>query len=155
MVLLAWSSSWGCSDDEATDGTMGGMDMTPTDMSASDGGTMDMGPPALSFATDIYEDIIAVQCAPCHTAGGSGALRMPDADTAFMNLVGVDAAGTQCGGPASFRIRVIPNDSAGSLLWQKVSGDHDCGSRMPLGRDPIPTEQVDRIAAWIDQGAPE
>jgi hypothetical protein len=82
-------------------------------------------------------------------------------------LVGVPAAGTGAGSSgitcASLMpalLRVSPNDSAGSLLYNKVSSKlagttAACGSPMPLpaAAAPLKQGQVTAIKDWIDSGA--
>src|SRR5439155_11377541 len=51
------------------------------------------------------------------------------------------------GGPA-----LVPGRSAHSRLVQRLLGQGG-GPRMPLGFAPLPKAQIDRIRAWIDQGA--
>ncbi len=70
---------------------------------------------------------------------------------AYMNLVNVTSAGPACGVKAE--PRVLPNDHAGSLMWNKVNGTQNCGSRMPLGGGALSQEKIDLIGEWIDNGA--
>jgi hypothetical protein len=72
---------------------------------------------------------------------------MSSQSTAYSNLVGVTAAGPACG--ASGEMRVVPGNSAMSLLYNKVAGSEDCGSTMPET-----AQGVTLIQSWIDQGAP-
>ena len=53
-------------------------------------------------------------------------------------------------------IDVIPNDSAGSLMIQKMRAIQTCGGEMPLGpgTQTIPTPVIEVIEQWIDAGAP-
>lgn len=52
--------------------------------------------------------------------------------------------------------RVVPGDSAASLLWQKLNAELCTGTCdvMPLGRAPLAQDQLDRIRTWITDGAP-
>ncbi len=107
--------------------------------------------------THIYYDIITlagspVNCMPCHTVGMSGGLSMATRAVAYMNLINRASTSPGCSGLG--RTRVIPGDSAHSLLWNKVSGVDLCGPRMPFMRPPFLSQaDVDSIAAWIDAGA--
>ena len=75
---------------------------------------------------------------------------MPDANTAFTNLVGAATGGSACSG----KTRVVAGDSAQSVLYDKVTGGGNlCGSRMPLGGAALPQNLVDLVKAWIDGGA--
>jgi hypothetical protein len=87
--------------------------------------------------------------------------------TAYASLVNVNAAGigagtsgVTCASVMPPLVRVIPNDSANSLLFNKVHSKITatlaaCGSPMPLPATAVPLKQaeVDLIAAWIDAGA--
>ncbi len=86
---------------------------------------------------------------------------------AYANLVGVNAAGTgagtsgiTCGSVMPPLVRVVPNDSTNSLLYNKVNSKLTgtlaaCGSPMPLPATgaPLKQGQVALIKAWIDSGA--
>jgi hypothetical protein len=88
-------------------------------------------------------------------------LMMPDQATAYRNLVNVKAAGTTpAGSPAGYvacgtkgETRVIPNNSAMSLLYTKVNGTQDCGLAMPRGKPLLSTSDIAMFKSWIDQGA--
>ncbi len=74
---------------------------------------------------------------------------------AYNNLVNVKAQGLCNDGT---RVRVIPNDSANSLLWLKVHWKTDaiapaCGAAMPKAGAALSAAQVDTIKAWINAGA--
>jgi hypothetical protein len=101
--------------------------------------------------THVYGDILAMQCGPCHTEQDAGGLNMSSRETAYENLV--DQASTSGPCSARERTRVVPGDAASSLLWNKVSGVDLCGARMPLGRPPLPQEDIDSIQDWINAGA--
>lgn len=124
---------------------------------------------AVTF-TSVYTTIIDRRCTGCHRAGGSGVtvgmLDMSTPAAAFANLVGVNAQGTGAGASgvtcaSAQRVRVVPGDAAGSLLYHKVHSKlagtpAPCGSPMPLPATATPLTQaeVDLIAAWIAAGAP-
>jgi hypothetical protein len=61
-----------------------------------------------------------------------------------LELLGREAA--LCGGET----RVVPGDSANSLLIAKLRGTSDCGAQMPIGAE-LATETIDCVSAWIDQ----
>jgi hypothetical protein len=100
---------------------------------------------ALSFETDVYP-ILMSNCG-CHVAGASGMLAMPNAGTAFDNLVDVPSAGDP-----GF-IRVAPGDSANSYLLMKLTGTQTVGSSMPFGGGMLPAQDIATITMWIDEGA--
>jgi hypothetical protein len=98
----------------------------------------------------VYGPIIAANCS-CHVSGAPAGLAMPDAATAYTNLVGVTATQNDT------MPRVDPNDSANSYIWHKVSGTHldvgGSGVQMPRNRAPLGQADIDALAAWIDAGA--
>ncbi len=48
---------------------------------------------------------------------------------------------------------IVPGNSAGSLLIQKIGPTPPFGARMPFGGTPLPDSTIRMISAWIDQGA--
>ncbi|MDD9945153.1 MAG: hypothetical protein OXU20_29190 [Myxococcales bacterium] len=115
---------------------------------------------ASSFAT-IYDEIITQRCSSCHAsveAGQGGLVMLPDADTAYANLVMVPA-GTMGGADSpcasSGLNRVTPGDPDASLLYLKVTKDPGvCGGEMPppiLG--DLTPENIEAIRTWILEGA--
>jgi hypothetical protein len=114
----------------------------------------DSGTPATW--TQVYADVIATRCAPCHTTQGgigisSGMLDMTSKASAYSHLVGVSAAGSACAGRGT---RVVPSMHDSSILYLKVSLDDPtpCGSKMPQG-GMLTQQQADAIESWIDDGA--
>ena len=109
-------------------------------------GDGDGDPPGdLTFAGDIYP-IITNNCS-CHTGGASGGLAMPDADTAYANLVGVPS------GQNGNLNRIEPGDPMASYLFHKISGIQMQGSQMPLNNAPLSDADQMMVADWIMQGA--
>lgn len=122
--------------------------------------------------TNVYASIIGVRCIGCHRPGGGGLtvgmLDMSTPTVAYNSLVGVPGqgigagtSGVTCASLSPPAIRVAPNDSANSLLFDKVHSKQlgvppRCGSGMPLpgGAAPLTAAQTNLIAAWIDSGAP-
>ena len=47
---------------------------------------------------------------------------------------------------------VVAGDPDGSLLIQVLNGAHEL--KMPMGRDALPLDEVETLAAWIGEGAP-
>lgn len=107
----------------------------------------DASGPITSFQ-QLYDEVISVDCAPCHTQRALGGLRMVDVDTAFANLIEVPAETSACAG----RTRVIPGDAENSVFSGKVSGVNLCGPLMPLGQTPNP-HTIEAIGQWIESGA--
>ncbi|HKJ32324.1 MAG TPA: hypothetical protein VKA34_10880 [Balneolales bacterium] len=48
---------------------------------------------------------------------------------------------------------VIPGNASGSPLMNKISSHPTYGYRMPYGRAPLSTAQIDTIKTWINKGA--
>lgn len=102
----------------------------------------------------VYSTTLGGVCASpgCHVGTAApGGLDMSTADSAYANLVGVTAAGPACG--ASNLTRVVPGDSAHSLLYLKVNGTAPCGVRMPDGLPVLSSAAIAQIKTWIDDGA--
>lgn len=102
------------------------------------------GEPALSFAADIYP-IVMAECG-CHVGNTPGQLAMPDADTAYANLVGV----------ASIQVdqdRVVPGDAANSYLYVKITGTQPFGDPMPPMGPLLGAADQMAIESWIAGGA--
>ena len=100
---------------------------------------------ALSFAVDVFP-IIMANC-HCHIEGDPSGLPMPDAATAYDNLVNVFAVIPQM-------LFVDPGDHEGSYLFHKVNGTWKeaggAGDQMPLEGPPLEAADVQTIADWID-----
>jgi CHRD domain len=99
----------------------------------------------ISFADNI-QTIFTANCAVsfCHVDGGGAPMALA-AGEAFKNLVN-NGALVEPG------VRVIPNDSANSVLFSKVSGT-TAGPQMPIGASPLPVSEQGLIKVWIDMGA--
>jgi hypothetical protein len=94
---------------------------------------------AVEFARDI-QPLLAGKCFPCHSGTRvSGGIR-------FDVRAGAFAKGSS-GTPA-----IVPGDSPASELIRRVSSP-DKKRRMPLGGEPLRTEQIALLRAWIDAGA--
>jgi predicted RecA/RadA family phage recombinase len=99
----------------------------------------------ISFADNI-QPIFTANCAVsvCHVDSGVAPMSLA-AGEAFKNLVN-NGALVEPG------VRVIPNDSADSVLFKKVSGT-TAGPEMPIGASPLPASEQGLIKVWIDMGA--
>jgi hypothetical protein len=126
--------------------------------------------------TNVYASIISSHCTSCHQPGKGGVttgmLDMSTQGLAYADLVGVAAAGVGAGasgvlcsslgvnadaGPQL--LRVVPGDSADSLIYEKVNAkvvgvNAPCGNSMPSSGVALTPDQVALIAAWINAGAP-
>jgi mono/diheme cytochrome c family protein len=94
--------------------------------------------PSIDYARDI-EPIFKTYCYECHG---------PKKARARLRLNTPDAI--RRGGESG--VVVTPGKSGASLMMHRVLG-LDGDDRMPLDADPLPPEAVDRLRAWIDQGA--
>src|SRR6185369_4872955 len=47
--------------------------------------------------------------------------------------------------------RIVPGNSAGSLLYRRVTAEQSSARMPPSG--PLPQEQISVLKSWIDQGA--
>ncbi|KAF0217559.1 MAG: hypothetical protein FD174_3238 [Geobacteraceae bacterium] len=106
----------------------------------------------VSFSAHIQQ-IFDTYCIACH-AGGRIASFMPlTVGVSYANLVNVPAVHLQVTGT-----RVIPGDSANSVLYKRVSGSglSDQNLRMPLGGpflDTLNPSAISAIQGWIGEGA--
>jgi hypothetical protein len=108
--------------------------------------------------TSIYQNILFPLCgASCHNPAdparfGLALLDLSDKDESYTNLVNAPAVGVSC--EETGRMQVVPGDPENSLLVQKLFLSPDlCGDPMPQGAALLPTETVDVVRAWIDNGA--
>jgi|WetSurMetagenome_2_1015567.scaffolds.fasta_scaffold230022_2 hypothetical protein len=99
-----------------------------------------------SFKTGVLP-LFQRSCLPCHAEGSSNPSELI-LDSRELLLKGGKA------GPS-----VIPGNSKGSILIQKLAATPPFGDRMPLKRrrDPrdlsLTQEEINLIADWIDHGA--
>jgi len=117
----------------------------------------DLGPaqqvqPMLS---SIQQFIFTPKCAisGCHVPGGIGPMPLRNTNESFTNLVNAPAAGSGSVCAATGILRVNPNDANTSLLYLKVNGTQNCGSRMPLSGQPLSSQEITAIQQWINMGA--
>jgi hypothetical protein len=70
---------------------------------------------------------------------------------AYDQLVGVES--TEVPG----LLRVKAGDAELSFLYEKLASatPQGFGSRMPLGGDPLTTQELEAVRLWIEGGAPE
>ena len=108
--------------------------------------------PPLNFARITKEVITAGACGGqlCHSTIAGGLVLAPP-DELYASLIGVKAGGPECG--MSGMDRVVPADSANSLLYLKLSHTQPCGDPMPL--IALPPSKVELVRRWIDAGAPK
>jgi hypothetical protein len=114
-----------------------------------DGGVESEG----SCAIDVESDLLAVKCAGsvCHSAGDQKAAGLDLVSPGVAERVAnVASESSACGG----NMLVVPGDPSASLLYQKVASEPPCGSRMPLGQDPLSGDDIGCVASWIQEMAP-
>jgi hypothetical protein len=105
----------------------------------------------VSFAGEV-QPIFNQLCAGCHVTGGLAdltgiAVKLVDGQSFDML---VNQPSTQNAGLTL----VIPGDSAGSLLFQKVSSNAPpVGATMPLLGRRLTSAELATLRDWIDQGA--
>jgi hypothetical protein len=95
--------------------------------------------PALDFAKSILP-IFHRHCLGCHG---------PDVQKAGLRL---DSKAGLMRGADSGKV-VVPRDLASSPLLKRLTATEE-DTRMPLGKAPLPKEQIELIRQWIEQGAP-
>ncbi len=89
----------------------------------------------------------------CHSsAEAAGALVLDQGpELAWTALVGAAPAGDECMGVSAPLI--APGDPEGSLLWQKLGSEPECGERMPLSGDDLTVGERCALREWIRCGA--
>ena len=133
--------------------------------------------------SDIYGSVIFTRCVICHgppntnvdqnpdnpfdgtIPGGASATALAALDLSGTDVMDstnwatdswpavVDALAADPGMCAGQGTLVVPNDSAGSLMVQKLRAEQTCGTEMPPGQvlgEPL----IQVIEEWIDLGAP-
>jgi hypothetical protein len=100
----------------------------------------------ISFADNI-QAIFNTSCAVsgCHVPGGLAPMSL-QAGSSIGNLVNVNSVSSQPSG-----VRVIPNNSAGSVLLKRINGTSI--PLMPLNGTPLSANDQNLIRIWIDMGA--
>ncbi|MGA1842920.1 MAG: PASTA domain-containing protein [bacterium] len=104
----------------------------------------------VSFSGNV-QPIFNNVCIGCHRLGGFAGFLSLESGVSYNTLVNVGATRT---GTAS-SIRVIPFNSADSVLYQRVSGIGlpPTEDRMPPGGAPLNPQGQGIIKTWIDEGA--
>ena len=103
----------------------------------------------ISFTTDI-QPILTKSCAvpECHTGPKPAKGLVLDAAKAYFNLVKVKSK------ESPRQMRVAPGDLDKSYLFDKITGNHNDGDRMPP-KKRLPKESIELVKSWILAGAPE
>lgn len=79
----------------------------------------------------------------CHTSGGSASGVNLSGHSQALNSTGINYGG---------RV-IVPGNANSSPLVDKIEPSPDHGSRMPLGRSPLTSTQIETIRVWITEGA--
>lgn len=108
--------------------------------------------PKVSFARDI-QPLFTEHCIRCHVTGGFA--NNSGIPLRLLNGVSYDLLVNKKSAQDDSWYLVLPGDSAGSLLYHKVSSPNPpVGRMMPWDNvDPLSTEEVELIRTWIDEGA--
>jgi len=102
-------------------------------------------PPGPSWDIEIRA-LIAQRCASCHDFG-IGFFWTNTYESMLQGGLNTQAQNLPM---------VVPGDHASSMLWRMVTSPPPGFNRMPpTPNDPLPQPEIDLIAEWIDQGAPE
>jgi len=97
----------------------------------------------VSFRGDI-QPILRSNCIECHIPpNGEGYLKTGLSMATYDDLM----HGTIYG-PV-----IVPGDSRHSILNMLVEGRADPSMRMPHGRKPLNTEEIEVLRVWVEQGA--
>ncbi len=107
------------------------------------------GPGGPTF-TQIQDNIFSKSCAlsGCHTGTFPPQGLNLTAGLAYNSLVNVQSQ------EKPGVLRVAPGDATNSYIIMKVTGAAGiAGGRMPLGRTPLSSDQIDMIRTWIENGA--
>ena len=98
--------------------------------------------PSTAGVPDFERDvspILTTRCVSCHG---------PDEQESFLRL---DTYAELRKGGLSGEV-IVPGNGSGSLIVQHVTGALQ--PRMPDGKPPLPSDEIARLTAWIDAGAP-
>ena len=91
-----------------------------------------------SFSLDIRP--MLTSCDGCH-----------DQTFTYANIVNAaSTTSTECDG----RVRIVPNNTTSSVLYRKLTATPSCGVRMPQGGPFWDAADIQKVADWINRGAP-
>jgi hypothetical protein len=107
-------------------------------VTATNGGGVIRG--QLISYSDNIQPIFTANCIECHKPFGIGQFSLVAGDS-YANLLNTGGS-----------LFVISGNSAGSILYQRISGT-SAGPQMPLGRKPLVANDQNLIKVWIDMGA--
>jgi hypothetical protein len=101
--------------------------------------------------TELHAQVLGPSCAVsgCHLGAGAPFGLDLASGVAYGNLVNAAS------GEVPSLLRVAPGNASDSYLIRKLEGTPGIvGVRMPFGGPYLPQSTIDRIRAWIDNGAP-
>jgi mono/diheme cytochrome c family protein len=99
-------------------------------------------PDEISYAANV-QSIFTNSCATCHINNTTSGVNL----TNFQSVI--SSVGVQYE-----REIVVPGNAEDSPLIDKISSNNPrFGSRMPQGRDPLSSTQIEIIRVWINDGA--
>jgi hypothetical protein len=103
----------------------------------------------ISFSRDI-QPILTKSCAvpECHVGPKPAKGMILTEDQAYNNLVNVKSK------ESPRQMRVAPGDLKKSYLYDKLTGNHNDGDRMPP-KKRLPKESIELFKVWILAGAPD
>ena len=105
----------------------------------------------VSFSADV-QPILDVACSQCHSSSGEGIVASGFSVETYQSVM----KGTNLGAV------VVPGSSISSTLYRVIAGKTDPQIRMPPHHEdawadgrgtPLADDEIEMIAAWIDQGA--
>lgn len=109
-------------------------------------------PPAAPKLSELQDEIFGPVCSGCHTGGGANlpaSMNLSNAASTFAALVGVASS------EQGTLQRVKPNDPDNSYVIRKLEGTPGItGARMPFGGPFLNQATIDKVKAWINDGAP-
>lgn len=114
------------------------------------GGSVAVVPPSNSVFAKQIQPIFDRNCAitGCHSSDTASGGMVLEAGKSYANLVNVTSS------EVAPRKRVLPGNSGASYIIEKLTQTAPSfGDRMPLGGDPLPSDQIDLIKKWINDGA--
>ncbi len=125
-------------------------------LAACGGGGEDAPPPGPPPPSGLQPTLASIQanvftpsCAKstCHTGSTPQAGLNLDPNSSWGALVNIVSSQDMT------RIRVVPMDSSGSLLIQKLEGTAMLGAQMPADGNYLQQATINVIRQWIDDGA--
>ncbi len=148
FVFVLGLAFFACKKEEAVVNPYDSVDYGTTDSSITD--TL-----SKNELSSIHQDIFQPKCATPGCHDGTFEPDFRTAQSAFSSLVYHPVVKNNV--DSSFKYRVIPSNSAGSVLYERLTNCCfvNTNDRMPQDNigTPLPDDDITRIKAWIDGGA--